>query len=60
MGSRGSVIPFFIEHAKKGFLPITDMRMTRFMITLEQAVNFVWMTFDKMTGGEIFVKKYLQ
>ena len=57
MGSRGSVIPFFIEHAKKGFLPITDMRMTRFMITLEQAVNFVWMTFDEMTGGEIFVKK---
>jgi FlaA1/EpsC-like NDP-sugar epimerase len=42
MGSRGSVIPFFIEHIKKGYLPITDPRMTRFMMPLEEGVSLVW------------------
>lgn len=57
MGSRGSVIPSFLEHKKHGFLPITDTRMTRFNITLTQAVNFVIDCLDKMWGGEIFVPK---
>jgi UDP-N-acetylglucosamine 4,6-dehydratase (inverting) len=57
MGSRGSVIPFFISQAEKGVLPITDPRMTRFMITLEQGVDLVWHAFDDMVGGEIYVKK---
>ena len=57
MGSRGSVIPFFIEQAKTGVLPITDVQMTRFMITLEQGVQLVWKAFDDMHGGEIYVKK---
>lgn len=57
MGSRGSVIPFFISQADKGVLPITDERMTRFMITLEQGVNLVWHAFTDMLGGEIYVKK---
>ena len=57
MGSRGSVIPFFISIAKNGVLPITDNRMTRFMISLEEAVELVWHTFDDMKGGEIYVKK---
>lgn len=57
MGSRGSVIPFFISQAEKGMLPITDKRMTRFMITLEQGVELVWHAFDDMVGGEIYVKK---
>jgi UDP-N-acetylglucosamine 4,6-dehydratase len=57
MGSRGSVIPFFLTHANKGNLPITDGRMTRFMITLEQGVDLVWHAFEDMVGGEIYVKK---
>ncbi len=57
MGSRGSVIPFFQGLAEKGVLPITDARMTRFMITLEQGVELVWHAFDDMVGGEIYVKK---
>jgi UDP-N-acetylglucosamine 4,6-dehydratase/5-epimerase len=57
MGSRGSVIPFFLSQRGKGALPITDMRMTRFMITLEQGVELVWHAFDDMVGGEIYVKK---
>lgn len=57
MGSRGSVIPFFIEQSATGVLPITDDRMTRFMITLEQGVELVWHTFDDMVGGEIYVRK---
>jgi UDP-N-acetylglucosamine 4,6-dehydratase (inverting) len=57
MGSRGSVIPFFMSIAEKGVLPITDERMTRFMITLEQGVDLVWHAFDDMVGGEIYVKK---
>ena len=57
MGSRGSVIPFFSSQADKGILPITDVRMTRFMITLEQGVDLVWRAFNDMVGGEIYVKK---
>ncbi|XDZ64558.1 UDP-N-acetylglucosamine 4,6-dehydratase (inverting) [Alphaproteobacteria bacterium LSUCC0396] len=57
MGSRGSVIPFFLSQKDKGSLPITDVRMTRFMITLEQGVQLVWHAFDDMIGGEIYVKK---
>jgi FlaA1/EpsC-like NDP-sugar epimerase len=57
MGSRGSVIPLFIEQAKKGKMTITDNRMTRFMITLEQGVELVWKAFEDMVGGEIYVKK---
>jgi UDP-N-acetylglucosamine 4,6-dehydratase/5-epimerase len=57
MGSRGSVIPFFMSLADKGVLPITDERMTRFMITLEQGVDLVWHAFEDMVGGEIYVKK---
>nr|VFJ59058.1 MAG: UDP-N-acetylglucosamine 4,6-dehydratase (inverting) [Candidatus Kentron sp. FM]VFJ65651.1 MAG: UDP-N-acetylglucosamine 4,6-dehydratase (inverting) [Candidatus Kentron sp. FM]VFK17045.1 MAG: UDP-N-acetylglucosamine 4,6-dehydratase (inverting) [Candidatus Kentron sp. FM] len=57
MGSRGSVIPFFLSIKDKGALPITDERMTRFMISLEQGVELVWHAFDDMEGGEIYVKK---
>lgn len=57
MGSRGSVIPFFMTMAETGELPITDRRMTRFMITLEQGVELVWHAFDDMHGGEVYVKK---
>ena len=57
MGSRGSVIPFFQSLAATNQLPITDERMTRFMITLEQAVDLVWHAFEDMQGGEIYVKK---
>jgi UDP-N-acetylglucosamine 4,6-dehydratase (inverting) len=57
MGSRGSVIPFFISIAQDGVLPITDKRMTRFMISLEEGVELVWHAFDNMKGGEIYVKK---
>lgn len=57
MGSRGSVIPYFLSLADHGVLPITDARMTRFMITLEQGVELVWHAFEDMHGGEIYVKK---
>lgn len=57
MGSRGSVIPFFLSIKDRGVVPITDPRMTRFMITLEQGVDLVWRAFDDMVGGEIYVKK---
>ena len=57
MGSRGSVIPFFISLIKSGEFPITDPRMTRFMISLEDGVNLVWQAFDDMVGGEIYIKK---
>lgn len=57
MGSRGSVIPFFMSIKDKGVLPITDERMTRFMISLEQGVELVWHAFADMEGGEIYVKK---
>jgi len=57
MGSRGSVIPFFYSLRENDSLPITDERMTRFMITLDMAVELVWHAFDDMIGGEIYVKK---
>ena len=57
MGSRGSVIPFFESVKSTGTLPITDERMTRFMISLEQGVELVWHAFEDMIGGEIYVKK---
>lgn len=57
IGSRGSVIPFFLNIKKSGRVPITDTRMTRFMITLTQGVQFVWDSLDKMEGGELFVPK---
>jgi len=55
--SRGSVVPFFKECSKKGEVPITDKRMTRFWITLEQGVDFVLSCIDTMKGGEIFIPK---
>ena len=59
MGSRGSVLPYFVNLIRKGenILPITDEKMTRFMITLEQGVEFVWHALSDMVGGEIYVKK---
>ena len=57
MGSRGSVIPFFIEKRKTGVLPITDERMTRFNITLQEGVDFVLKCLERMWGGELFVPK---
>jgi UDP-N-acetylglucosamine 4,6-dehydratase (inverting) len=57
MGSRGSVIPFFISKIGNGSLPITDQRMTRFMITLDQGVKLVWHAILDTVGGEIYVKK---
>jgi len=57
MGSRGSVIPFFMALRDKGILPITDDRMTRFMISLQQGVELVWHALEDMEGGEIYVKK---
>jgi UDP-N-acetylglucosamine 4,6-dehydratase len=57
VGSRGSVVPFFLQARKTGVLPITDPRMTRFWITLEQGVEFVLACLDRMQGGEIFVPK---
>ena len=57
MGSRGSVIPYFLSIVDKGVLPITDNRMTRFMISLEEGVELVWHAFSDMKGGEIYVKK---
>jgi len=57
MGSRGSVIPLFLSLKDTGVLPITDERMTRFMISLEEGVELVWRAFADMQGGEIYVKK---
>jgi UDP-N-acetylglucosamine 4,6-dehydratase len=57
MGSRGSVIPFFQQMRASGVLPVTDPKMTRFWITLEQAVQFVLSCLGRMHGGEIFVPK---
>jgi UDP-N-acetylglucosamine 4,6-dehydratase len=57
IGSRGSVIPFFLKQKEDGVLTITDKRMTRFWITLEQGVDFVLKALQKMVGGEIFVPK---
>jgi len=55
MGSRGSVIPFFLQKRAEGVLPITDPEMTRFNITLEEGVEMVTWAVDKALGGEIFV-----
>ncbi|MFZ4621891.1 MAG: UDP-N-acetylglucosamine 4,6-dehydratase (inverting) [Bacteroidota bacterium] len=57
MGSRGSVIPFFMQKKSEGVLPITDERMTRFNITLQQGVDFVLQSLQRMWGGELFVPK---
>lgn len=59
VGSRGSVVPFFKQRVEAGadHLPITDVRMTRFWITLQQGVDFVLTNFERMHGGEIFVPK---
>lgn len=57
IGSRGSVIPYFLSLLDQKKLPITDPDMTRFMITLEQGVELVWLAFKDMQGGEIYVKK---
>ncbi len=57
VGSRGSVIPVFLEQQKNGPITITDERMTRFWITLEQGAHFVIDCLDRMQGGEIFVPK---
>ncbi len=57
MGSRGSVIPFFQSLENKEEIPITDIEMTRFMITLEQAIDLVWESFSDSLGGEIYVRK---
>lgn len=57
LGSRGSVIPFFLKQKESGVLSITDPRMTRFWITLEQGVDFVLQCMEKMVGGELFVPK---
>jgi UDP-N-acetylglucosamine 4,6-dehydratase/5-epimerase len=59
VGSRGSVIPFFKKLVSEGAseIPITDVRMTRFWITLTQGIEFVFKSFERMYGGEIFVPK---
>jgi UDP-N-acetylglucosamine 4,6-dehydratase len=57
VGSRGSVVPFFLKQRATGKLPVTDPKMTRFWITLDQGVEFVLSCFDRMNGGEIFVPK---
>ncbi|MBO8217658.1 UDP-N-acetylglucosamine 4,6-dehydratase (inverting) [Prochlorococcus marinus] len=57
MGSRGSVIPLFLDKATENVFPITDKRMTRFMISLDEAVKLVWHAFLDMYGGEIYIKK---
>lgn len=56
-GSRGSVVPFFRQCRKKGVVPVTDKRMTRFWITSRQGVEFVLQSFEEMRGGEIFIPK---
>jgi UDP-N-acetylglucosamine 4,6-dehydratase len=56
-GSNGSVVPFFQKQAAQGILPITDPKMTRFIITLQESVNLVIKAFERMEGGEVFVPK---
>lgn len=56
-GSRGSIIPYFLNSHKKKYFPITDVSMTRFHITLKQGIEFVLMSLTKMYGGEIFIPK---
>ncbi len=57
LGSEGSILPFFLKCKKNNLFPITDKRMTRFNITLEESVNFVIFCLNKMLGGELFVPK---
>lgn len=57
LGSRGSVIPFFKEKSNTGVIPITDIEMTRFWLTIEDGVDFVFKSIERMQGGEIFVPK---
>ena len=57
IGSRGSVIPFFMQRRPRGVLPITDPQMTRFWITLDQGVRFVLDCLERMQGGEVFIPK---
>jgi UDP-N-acetylglucosamine 4,6-dehydratase len=57
VGSRGSVIPLFVKMKSTGVIPVTDPRMTRFWITLDQGVEFVLASLGRMTGGEVFVPK---
>jgi UDP-N-acetylglucosamine 4,6-dehydratase len=57
LGSRGSVVPILLKQMKQGFLTLTDERMTRFVITLEQGVDFVMRSVDRMEGGEMFVPR---
>jgi UDP-N-acetylglucosamine 4,6-dehydratase len=57
LGSNGSVVPFFQKKCEEGILPITSPDMTRFVITLQQGVDFVLKSFERMTGGELFVPK---
>jgi FlaA1/EpsC-like NDP-sugar epimerase len=57
MGSRGSVIPFFLQKRAGGVIPITDDRMTRFNITLQEGVDFVLASLQRMWGGELFVPR---
>ena len=57
LGSRGSVVPFFKEKSKSGVIPITDTDMTRFWLTIEDGVDFVLKSIERMQGGEIFVPK---
>src|SRR5688572_4238733 len=57
LGSRGSVIPYFLERKKEGVLPITDERMTRFSITLQDGADFVLQCLSRVWGGELFVPR---
>ena len=57
IGSRGSVVPFFIEKSKSGTIPITDIKMTRFWLSINDGVSFVLSSIDRMYGGEIFIPK---
>tara|TARA_A100001015_G_C15030696_1_gene733064 strand:+ start:602 stop:1465 length:864 start_codon:yes stop_codon:yes gene_type:complete len=57
IGSRGSIIPFFLEKKKENIFPITHPEMTRFLITLEQGVDLVFLAFKDMIGGELYVSK---
>ena len=57
MGSRGSVIPYFYSLRNSGKMPITDPKMTRFMITLDQGIDPHFDAFADMLGGEIYIKK---
>ena len=57
MGSRGSVVPYFLSLNKNNKFPITDLRMTRFMISIDEAIDLVFKVIDKSLGGEVFVRK---